>query len=303
MSKTPIGQEHYEDVLVVTITPRHADRTVDIEGVKRNAIYLADRGVKIIMPQCGTGLVYDSSLEDYRITVEAVMEAVGDRTYVIPGVGPGFGRSQEMGSVAKEVGVDSVMIMPVVGPASPDGVFTGIRDLVESLDLPVVLYLKDARLMPLASTIRLARLPQVHAIKYAVTDYEMFDRLVDDVGDEVVLLCGMAEKPAVAFMDRGAKGYSSGMANFVPKLSLALHRAHRSNDADEVARIHALMVPFEDIRGEEKGKYNAAALHVANEHIGLAGGPVLPMCTDVAPTDIGRVRALTDHLMQAEAAL
>ena len=131
--------------------------------------------------------------------------------------------------------------------------------------------------MPATSTIRLARMPQVHAIKYAVTDLEMFDELVQDVGDETVLLCGMAEKPAVTFMDHGAQGYSSGMANFVPRLSLAMHRAHRDGNNAEVSRIHRLMVPFEDIRGGEKGKYNAAALHVANEHIGLAGGPVLPM--------------------------
>ena len=173
-------------------------------------------------------------------------------------------------------------------------------DLIGSLGLPVVLYLKDARLMPVDSTVRLARMSQVHAIKYAVADYDMFEALVREVGDEVVLLCGMAEKPAVAFMDRGAKGYSSGMANFVPKLSLAMHRAHRSGNRAEVERIHGLMVPFEDIRGEAKGKYNAAALHVANEHIGLAGGPVLPMCADVAENDLARVRDLTDRLMAEE---
>ncbi|SVB66737.1 uncharacterized protein METZ01_LOCUS219591, partial [marine metagenome] len=118
MNKSPIGYGDYTDVLVVTITPRRPDRTVDVEGVKRNAVYLADRGVKIIMPQCGTGLVYDSSLDDYRKTVEATIEAVGDRAYVIPGAGPGFGRAEETGRIAREVGVDAVMIMPVVGPAS-----------------------------------------------------------------------------------------------------------------------------------------------------------------------------------------
>ncbi len=231
------------------------------------------------------------------------MEAVGHRVYVIPGAGPGFGRAEETGRIAREVGVDAIMIMPVVGPASPEGLYTGMRDLVESLDLPVVLYCKDARLMPVDSTVRLARMAQVHAIKYAVADYDMLDTLVQKVGEEAVLLCGMAEKPAVAFMDHGAQGYSSGMANFVPKLSLAMHRAHRTGDRAEVERIHGLMVPFEDVRGEEKGKYNAAALHVANEHIGLAGGPVLPMCTDVAESDLVRVRDLTDRLMAEEHAM
>lgn len=303
MSKTPIQRDDYDDVLVVTITPRRADGSVDRDGVRRNAVYLADRGVRILMPQCGTGLVYDASLDDYRQTVEATMEAVSNRAYVIPGVGPGYGRAKEMGVIARELGVDAVMIMPVVGPASPEGVYAGLSDLIRTLGLPVVLYLKSAELMPLESTIRLAKMDGVHAIKYAVKDLDMFDALVNEVGDRVALLCGMAEKPAVEFMDHGARGYSSGMANFVPRLSLAMHRAHKTGNRAEVERIHALMVPFEDLRGESRGKYNASALHVALEHIGLAGGPVIPMSAPVAPEDLDRVRSLTDGLMQQEAAL
>ena len=124
--------------------------------------------------------------------------------------------------------------------------------------------------------------------------------VVTEVGDDSVLLCGMAEKPAVAFMDHGAKGYSSGLANFVPKLSLALHAAYFSGDRAEVERIHALMVPFEDIRSEGRGKYTASAIHVALERIGLAGGPVIPMQTDVATEDLERIQELTDALMRHE---
>lgn len=300
MSKPAIQLDDYKGVLVVTITPRRPDRTVDLDGVQRNARYLADRGVRIVMPQCGTGLVYDSTLEEYRQTVEATMEAVGDRAFVIPGVGPGYGRAVEMGRIAAELGVDGVMIMPVVGPASPEGVYAGLSDLIKTLNLPIVLYLKSTDLMPVPATVRLARMEQVHAIKYAVKDTETFDRLVDEIGEDAVLLCGMAEKPAVEYMDHGAKGYSSGMANFVPRLSLALHKAYVAGNRAEVERIHGLMVPFEDIRAEGKGKYNASALHVAMERIGLAGGPVIPMSANVAPQDIPRVQALTDELMRHE---
>lgn len=300
LNKPPISYDDYKSVMVVTTTPRHPDRSVDVDGVKRNARYLVDRGVRMLMPQCGTGLVYDESLEAYRHTVAAMMDAVGDQAYVIPGIGPGYGRALEMGQIARDLGVDAMMIMPIVGPASPEGVYTGLNDLIQSLDLPMVLYLKDARLMPVESTTRLARMKNVHAIKYAVTDFDLFDTLVNEVGDDTVLLCGMAEKPAVAFMDHGAKGYSSGMANFVPKLSLALHAAYFSGDRAEVERIHALMVPFEDIRSEGRGKYTASAIHVALERIGLAGGPVIPMQTDVATEDLERIQELTDALMRHE---
>ena len=93
LNKPPISYDDYKSVMVVTTTPRHPDRSVDVDGVKRNARYLVDRGVRMLMPQCGTGLVYDESLEAYRHTVAAMMDAVGHQAYVIPGIGPGYGRA------------------------------------------------------------------------------------------------------------------------------------------------------------------------------------------------------------------
>ena len=44
-------QEDCRNVLVVAITPRTADRGIDLEGISRNVGYLCEAGVDFIMPE------------------------------------------------------------------------------------------------------------------------------------------------------------------------------------------------------------------------------------------------------------
>ena len=288
------------DVLVVAITPRDSRRRVDLRGVRRNVEYLLAAGVDYIMPECGTGLVYDASLEEYEAVVGTFVEAAAGRAWIVPGVGPGYGRSLEMGRIARSLAVDGVMVMPVVGPASAGGVRQGLAEICQTVELPVVLYQRRLDIMPVEDVVELCRMDEVVGLKYAVDDLEAFRRIVDKAGASAAMVCGMAEDPATEYMQNGAVGFSSGMANFVPRLSLALHRAGVAGDADEAGRLRDLMVPFEDFRGEDGARYSGSALHAAMDIAGLAGGPVIPFAEDVASEDMGRVEAMMAHLLAAE---
>ena len=65
MSKKLLTREACATVLVVAITPRLPDLSLDLEGVRRNARYLREHGVEEAMPECGTGLVYDATLAEF----------------------------------------------------------------------------------------------------------------------------------------------------------------------------------------------------------------------------------------------
>ena len=113
-------------------------------------------------------------------------------------------------------------------------------------------------------------------------------------------LCGMAEDPSIAYLQAGAIGFSSGMANFLPRMSLSQLAAYRRGDGEEAERLRALMVPFEDFRGENGARYSGSALHAAMERAGLAGGPVIPFAEDVAAADLPRVHEMMDGLLVEE---
>ena len=148
MGSKLLRREDCAEVLVVAITPRRLDLSVDLEGVRRNARYLRDHGVRIAMPECGTGLVYDATLAEYEAVVGAWMDEVGQDLLVVPGIGPGYGRALEMGHIARSLRVHGVMIMPVVGPASARGVEEGMRRIAQQVGLPTVLYQRRLDLMP-----------------------------------------------------------------------------------------------------------------------------------------------------------
>ena len=303
MGQKILDKEACRNVLVVAIAPRRSDFKVDLQGAYKNVRYLVERGVDFIMPACGTGLVYDMSLQDYEAVVGTFVDAAGDEARVVPGIGPGFGRSLEMGRIAQSLEVAGVMIMPIVGPASAEGVFNGLREITKAVQLPTILYQRRLDIMPVSSVIRLCEMDNVVGLKYAVEDTEAFEAIAEKAGDRAAMICGMAEDPCITYMERGAIGFSSGMANFVPRMSLTLLRTFASGDAVEAERLRALMVPFEDLRGERGARYSTSALHAAMDYAGLAGGPVIPFAADVAAEDLPRLNAMVGSLMEKERTL
>ena len=192
------------------------------------------------------------------------------------------------------------MIMPIVGPASDNGAKAGLEGIARTSRLPVILYQRRLEIMSVDHVVELCRLDEVVGLKYAVDDLSAFSRIVGRAGQHAAMICGMAEDPCIDYLEAGAVGFSSGMANFVPRMSLELLRAFRSGDAASAARLRAEMVPFEDLRGEDSARYSSSALHSAMEYAGLAGGPVIPFAEPVAVSDLPRLHDMMDRLLRRE---
>ncbi len=296
----PLTAADCADVLVVAITPRTATGDVDLAGVRRNVTHLVDSGVRFLMPMCGTGLVYDATMDEFEKVTAAFLEAAGD-ALVVPGIGPGYGRSLEMASIAGRLGVPGAMIMPIVGPASAKGTDEGLRRIADAAGFSVILYQRRLDIMPVESVVEMcSEVEQVIGLKYAVDDIDTFRRIVEGAGDNCAMICGMAEDPSIDYLQADAVGFSSGMANFVPRMSLALLTAFRRGDVAEAQRLRAMMVPFEDFRAENGARYSGSLLHAAMDYAGLAGGPVIPFAEDVASVDLPRVHAMMDGLLAEE---
>ena len=286
------------NVLVVAITPRGSNRKADLQGIRNNVGFLIANGIEFIMPECGTGQAYDADLVEYEAVVGTFLEAAGDDAFVVPGIGPGYGRSLEMGHIARSLGAAGVMIMPVVGPGSARGVRQGLAEIAKAVQLPTMLYQRRLDLTPVDDTIELCKHDEIAGLKYSVDDLAAFAKIREGAGDRAAMVCGMAEEPCLDYLEAGAIGFSSGMANFVPALSLRILKSYRDGNLEEAKRIQDLMIPFEDFRGECQAKYSTSALHAGMNHAGLAGGPVIPFSEDVAESDLPRVSAMMDVLQE-----
>jgi len=298
-----LKSEDCATVLIVAITPRCADGSVDLPGAAANVRYLVESGADFLMPMCGTGLVYDATLDEYEAVVGTFMDAAAGRALVVPGIGPGYGRTLEMGQIARSLGVAGAMVMPIVGPASAHGVEVGMARLARAVQLPLLLYQRRLDIMPVEQVVTLCALDEVVGLKYAVDDLGAFTAINDAAGERAAMVCGMAEDPALEYLKAGAVGFSSGMANFAPRTSLAILRKFNAGDGAAAAALREIMVPFEDLRGERAARYSGSALHAAMERAGLAGGPVVPFAEDVAGEDLTQLHLCVDRVMEIEKTL
>ena len=211
MSSRELTAADCRDVLVVAITPRGPDGFVDLAGVHRNVTHLIEGGARFLMPMCGTGLVYDATLEEFEKVTGAFVDAAGGpgdrRSRHRAGLRPGPGDGRHRPRPRRGRGHDHAHR---IGPASPAGVSEGLGRIAEGAGFPVVLYQRRLDIMPVERVIDLCHRDEVAGLKYAVEDVRSFRRIVDGAGGACAMVCGMAEDPSVEYLEAGAVGFSSG---------------------------------------------------------------------------------------------
>jgi len=129
-------------VLTAMATAFHEDGSVDLDATARIAAHLVEHGNDGVVVSGTTGESPTTTVaEDGRI-LAAVKDAVGDRAVVIAGVGTNAtAHSVELAQQAEKVGVDGILLVtPYYNKPGQAGVLHHFRTVVESADLPVMLY-------------------------------------------------------------------------------------------------------------------------------------------------------------------
>jgi 4-hydroxy-tetrahydrodipicolinate synthase len=198
---------------------------------------------------------------------------------VISGIGFDIATAEAMGRFAAAAGVDGVMIHQPLHPfQSAGGWVTYHRQIASALpDTAIVLYVKD----PIVTGAMLRELvdacPNVVGVKYAVGDVTRFAALVDMFSSgELAWICGLAEPWAPFFWVAGASGFTSGLANVDPRISLEMLRCLRGGDYDAAMRVWRSIKPFEDLRARRKSANNVSVVKEALAQLGLCDRRVRP---------------------------
>lgn len=265
---------------------------VDLEGLRGNIDFLVEAGATLLYPCGNTGEVAALSLDEWTDVVRVTVDAATGRAVVAAGIGHGFGIAREQLRRAADLGATGVLAMPpnMVYPAD-EGVVAYYGALADADVLPVVVYRKGGW----PTNAGLPRLLQSHAVagvKYGEHDASALAGMVTASPPEVVWTCGTAERYAPCFFDAGAVGFTSGLANAAPQLSLALYAALAAGDGDRARTLRNLCVPFEDLRARHGSANNVTAVKVAMDEVGLIGGRVRPPMRDLPPAEAAEVKAM-----------
>ncbi len=281
-----------ETISGITVTPFNKDnQEIDWKGVEENIKYLVDKGLKVIVPCGNTSEFYALSIEEANEETKRTVEIVDGEALVVAGVGYSVKTAIDMGIKAKKNGADALMIhMPVHPYITSAGAKNYFEEIIQSVDLPVIIYFKDSHLDD-EILVELTQYENFVGVKYAVNDLPRFAKVVKMMPENsnVAMICGTAEKWAPFYFMAGAVGFTSGLVNVYPEKSFEMLTSLQNDDYIGAMKIWHEIVEFEDLREKYNSGNNVVVIKEAMEMIGLKAGPTRAPVAPLGAEDRKRV--------------
>ncbi|MFF4955990.1 dihydrodipicolinate synthase family protein [Streptomyces sp. NPDC001222] len=282
-------------VVAIPVTPFAEDGSVDRDAHRTLLRRLLDAGVTTVTPGGNTGEFYALTPEERRLVTELTVAEAGERAAVLVGVGHDVPTAVASARHARELGVAMVMVHQPVHPyLSPGGWVDYHRAVAEAVpELGVVPYIRAAQL-PGARLAELAdRCPNVIGAKYAVPDAVRFAAFARDAGlERFTWVAGLAEPYAPSYFSAGAGGFTSGLVNVAPALSLAMLDALRSGDHPGAMKVWERIRRFEELRAANGSADNVSVVKEALASLGLCRRDVRPPSTPLPEETRAEVAAI-----------
>ncbi|AKJ13949.1 dihydrodipicolinate synthase [Streptomyces incarnatus] len=283
------------DVVAIPVTPFAADGSVDLAAHRALLRRLLDGGIGTLTPNGNTGEFYALTPEERRLVAESTIEEAGDRAAVLVGVGHDLPTAIASARHARDLGAGMVMVHQPVHPyVSAAGWVDYHRAIAEAVpELGVVPYIRNDRLAG-ARLVELAdHCPNVIGVKYAVPDAARFAAFARDAGlDRFVWVAGLAEPYAPSYFSAGATGFTSGLVNVAPAVSLNMIEALRSGDYPGAMKVWEQIRRFEELRAAHGSANNVTVVKEALAALGLCRRDVRPPSRPLPEDERAEVAAI-----------
>ncbi|MFE3162346.1 dihydrodipicolinate synthase family protein [Streptomyces sp. NPDC059224] len=267
------------DVVAIPVTPFAPDGSLDQDAHRALLRRLLDGGIRTLTPNGNTGEFYALTPEERRLVTELTVEEAGERAVILVGVGHDVPTAVAAARHARERGAQMVMVHQPVHPYVSQGGWVDYhRAIAESVpELGVVPYVRNARL-PGARLAELAdACPNVIGVKYAVPDAAKFAAFARDAGlGRFVWVAGLAEPYAPSYFSAGATGFTSGLVNVAPAVSLNMIEALRAGDFPAAMKVWGQVRRFEELRAAHGSADNVSVVKEALASLGLCRRDVRP---------------------------
>jgi 4-hydroxy-tetrahydrodipicolinate synthase len=272
-------------VVVIPVTPMRPDGSIEWGTYTDLIRRVVDAGITVITANGNTGEFYAlTPAEARQATEQAVRGAhsetgIGGHAEVLVGVGQDVATAIDAAQHAEQAGAQMIMIHQPVHPYQSAAGWVDYHQAIADAvpDLGVVLYVRSEQVTGAQIAELGTRSPNVIGVKYGVRDAARFGAVARDAGlDRFTWLAGLAEPYAPGYWAYGARGFTSGLANVSPSLSLSLLGALRDGDAGGAMDTWELIRPFEDLRAASASADNVSVVKEALAQVGLCGRDVRP---------------------------
>lgn len=280
---------------VIAVPPLALDPGGKVSPAENRKIvgHLASGGVTTFL-YGGNANFYHLGLADYARVLETMVAIAPAGAWMIPAIGPDFGKAMDQIAVLRSFPFPTAMTLPMASPTKPAGVATGLRRLSDAYGKPMVAYMRAENYMTPRDLAALLADGVVCSIKYAVERKEPADdrylAAVVDACGTARLVSGIGERPAIVHWTKfGLHAFTSGSVTIAPHLSVAVHAALRAGDIAAAGELREKFLAFEDQRDAH------SPIVVLHDGVRLAGiadtGPIQPYLASLASGAVAGVAA------------
>lgn len=238
---TTDSQPRFGRLLTAMVTPFSQDGALDLAAAGDLARYLVEQQTNDGVVVNGTTGESPTTTEDEKFaTVDAVLQAVGDRAHVIAGVGSfDTAHTVRMARRAKDVGAHGLLVVcPYYSRPTQAGIVAHFEAVADATDLPVMMYDIPGRTgvaMAPETLERLAAHPNIIAVKDAKGDLVSSAQVIAATdldyysGDDALTL---------PLLSIGAKGVVGTSTHFTGRQMRALIEAYVAGDPVRALQVH-----------------------------------------------------------------
>lgn len=219
-------------VIPAMITLFDENENVDVKRTRELVEFLIGRGVNGLYLTGSTGEGFLMDAEERKLVVETVIDQAAGRVPVIVHVGDiGTKKTIALAEHAYRAGADAISsVPPFYWKFSEEDIYGYYRDVAASTPLPMVIYnVPLAGMMGAELIKRIAKLPNVHGMKFTGRDHDTMSHLKNELGEDFIIYSGCDEM-AFSGLAVGADGIIGSFYNVMPEVFLGIYEAVQQGD-------------------------------------------------------------------------
>jgi 4-hydroxy-tetrahydrodipicolinate synthase len=234
--------------IVAIVTPMHSDGSLDIPGLRKLIDWHIAEGTDGIVIVGTSGESPTVSVEEHCELIKVAVEHAAGRVPVIAGTGGNStAEAIELTRYAQTVGADAaLLVVPYYNRPTQEGMYRHFRKIVESVDLPAILYNVPGRTVADMSNdtiLRLAQVPGIIGLKDATGNIGRGADLLRLAPKTFSVYSG-DDPTAMALMLCGGKGNISVTANVAPKAMHQMCMAAMEGRVADAVELNNRMFPL-----------------------------------------------------------
>lgn len=300
MKTTPVTTADLaRSVIAVPPLARSADLSLNMAANRALIQHMEQGGIRSLM-YGGNANFYHLPIADYAATVDALADAVGADTWLLPSVGPDYGKMMDQAAILKGRAFPTAMLLPMSFPYTDAGLGLGVRRFTDALGKPAVMYLKSVNYIQPATLAALVDEGRIAAVKYAVVlpdpKADPYLQSILAAVDKRFIVSGIGERPAIEHMrDFGLLSFTTGSGCVGPRGAMALLQLLKDKSYAQAEALRARFIPLEDARDD------ISPIRVLHDAVSLSGvadmGPMLPLLSGLSEPERQRVAPVAKALL------